>query len=392
MEAALLGNRVTVRYTNNVTEPLPLTFVSRNGRALTVTLDGVTNIDKVPPVVEAGGVTLSPNGRQASFTLTADETVTFREGGSQGRKFTRTVTQNGSYLYHFTDKAGNEATVTVPVNAIVSEPLTLSFHTEASDTGAVSDVSTLALEVGDTLYVKASRPCAISFNGGPEEPFTGDWLSFPITEDAAGLYPYVKATDSYGNTAHGQLTQIKPVDRTPPTLRLNRHTLVLPFATDEDAIRARLLANLTVSDNQSAAGAILREVVFAMPQAPGTVAVTYSATDEKGNKATATGYLRLYGEQDLQVTVNGGQTFDGELLTVTGGAQAIGVVSGGDAYSIVWKTGIKTVAQMKTGAQELVRGSTEDGVTSFSTPKAGYYTLLITTQSRASCLVTLYVK
>jgi len=64
----------------------------------------------------------------------------------------------------------------------------------------------------------------------------------------------------------------------------------------------------------------------------------------------------------------------------------------GEPYSIVYKKGVFTTAQMKIGATTLVRDAESVTNTNLPLEEAGYYTICIRTQSHDEYLFIVYVE
>lgn len=398
VDVRITGNRVTVRYTENFDVILPLTAVANNNTEITLHLDAVTNIDKVVPVVSTPDIELAKNGKSVSVTFVTDEDAIFREENSYGTKsengyvHTTKIKENGTYTYHFVDKAGNIKQVTFTINTIVDTALELQFNTTALDDGAVKDPSNIKLNVGDLIYVKANRACTVSLNGGEEkEVAAGMWTTFEITDNEAGLWPVVYAEDAYGNTASALLNGVKPLDKEAPVITIKKEQVVAKVETDRAVIEEMLKNNITVNDVDADV-----EVTIQFTEdlsATGVTTVTYIATDSSNNTATKTAWLKLTSVSEPEVTV------DGEVVgrdSIYLGSLAddlnLAVDTDGEPYSIVYKKGVFTTAQMKIGATTLVRDAESATNTNLPFEEVGYYTICIRTQSHDEYIFIVYVE
>ena len=80
-------------------------------------------------------------------------------------------------------------------------------------------------------------------------------------------------------------------------------------------------------------------------------------------------------------------------MAVPSGTASIRITSNGEPYKISWKAGIKTEAQLKTGAGLLGRSDgTEEQSFEAALTKPGYYTFCIVTQGRQMYRFVLYAK
>ncbi len=393
----ITGSRVTVRYEENLGEKLPLTAVAFNDTNIMVELDAVTNIDKAAPVVTQPVITLAKNGKSATVTIKANEDALFSEENCYGTKsddgyeYTTTVKKNGSYTYKFMDKAGNITQISFTVDVIVDTALELLFKTIASGAGEVADPSDFTLRVGDAIYIKANRACSISINNGTaEEVEANTWKVFKITENEAGLWPIVFAIDAYGNTDSALLGGVIPLDKEAPVITLIKDCVYAKVGTDSADILALLKANMTISDADTN---VTVDIDFTDElNAEGTTAVTYTAEDSSGNVSTKTGWLRLTAATEPEVKVDGEAVGrDSVYLGSLEDDLNLSVDTDGEPYSIVFKKGVYTIAQMKIGATVLVRDAETITTTELPFTEAGYYTICIRTQSRDEYLFIVYV-
>lgn len=391
VEIFRLDNQVTVSYSEN-SPALTIECTAVNGQKCEVKLNEVKNIDKVKPNITVTKTELSKYKRKATITLTADETVAFLEGGESGTEFTREVSANGTYRYNFTDLAGNKTEITVKVSDIITGDLSLMFSLNSDGSNSQPTPDKLGgLNVGDKVYVKPSRDCTITF-GKDITAKESEWTELTVTEDKAGLYPTLKATDDYGNTKYYHFLQIALPDKTPPTIKLKAETIDISLSLSDDEIKSKLTENAIVSDDTSKNDKISLSFAYEKPKAAATVNVTYKAEDEAKNTAHRTGKIHFYQNNELLVKVNDVSTYRDMVVISAKEPQNIVVSSGGEPYSVYVKNGIKTVGQMKIGSTKLAYNKTDDTAVVFTPDKAGYYTFLVKTQGQDSYRFVIYVK
>lgn len=391
VEIFRLDNQVTVSYSEN-SPALTIECTAVNGQKCEVKLNEVKNIDKVKPNITVTKTELSKYKRKATITLTADETVAFLEGGESGTEFTREVSANGTYRYNFTDLAGNKTEITVKVSDIITGDLSLMFSLNSDGSNIQPTPDKLGgLNVGDKVYVKPSRDCTITF-GKDITAKESEWTELTVTEDKAGLYPTLKATDDYGNTKYYHFLQIALPDKTLPTIKLKAETIDIPLSLSDDEIKSKLTENAIVSDDTSKNDKISLSFAYEKPKAAATVNVTYKAEDEAKNTAHRTGKIHFYQNNELLVKVNDVSTYRDMVVISAKEPQNIVVSSGGEPYSVYVKNGIKTVGQMKIGSTKLAYNKTDDTAVVFTPDKAGYYTFLVKTQGQDSYRFVIYVK
>lgn len=392
MEVLITGRCVTVRYDENV-DAVELIAVASNGSRVAVTLDAVTNIDKIAPEAQLEEQTLSRDGKTVTVVFRTNEEALFRETGSYGEeehRYSREHKENGTYTACFIDLAGNITQIVYQVDSLVNAPLKLLFNTVSGDTGAVEDPNGISLTVGDTVYVKANRECTVSMNGEQTKTAqAGAWVSFTISENDAGLWPIIHAVDAFGNTAAGQFGSVKLPDRTAPVMTLRKNVVSVKLSAEEAELRRILEENLIVTD-LDANITVTVEFTDAITL-PGTTAVTYTAADSAGNQSTVTGWLRLTAANEPDVQING-QAVDRDAIYLAEGERLeLTVDVYGEPYSVVWKKGVKTVAQMKIGTTDLLRNETAVKLVALPFTESGYYTVCIRTQGRDEFVFTVYV-
>lgn len=389
-----LENRVTVVYDSNVPK-LRLKVASMVNKTPTVVdLPAITTIDREAPTVTVSGVAYSANRRSAVVTIASSEEGTLSVSGAKGTGFQRTVKENGTYTYTVIDRAGNQGKASVTVDGLITENLTLALSTAGTE-DSVIDPETYEAKVGDTLYAKVNRAAALYVNGQQqEEEIAADtWTEFTLGADAEGLYPSIRAVDAYGNAALVQLVRIPMGDKTAPALLLVKQQVSAPAEKTDEELREILLANAVYSDETTPRERLKVDITFDRSSAGDRIPVTYTVTDEAGNAATDSCWLRLNDGKEPVVTVNGEAVEWDETMPVQAGTESIRITTGGEPYQVSWKAGIKTEAQLKTGANILGR-NTGDAEQTFEAEftEPGYYTFCITTQGRKTYRFVLYVE
>ena len=386
LEVLVLGNKVTVRYKNN-TPATELFFTSIYGiQSDAVRMPEVTNIDRDPPEVTVADITLSGDGKHAIVTFEANERVSFRECGKIDTVFEKQYSENGTYDCTFIDMAGNIYKLKVTVDNIVNTRPIMSFSLSSSGVDSVLTPDELgSLNIGDTFYVSVNRDSIVSFNNESKEALANTYVEFTVGDASGGT---IVARDGYGNTVSAVFTSIEYPDITPPTLVLKQYT-VYGSMLDLEELDSKIKANATAIDDRDREVAVT--VQYDIPTNSGEYVVTYKAQDNSGNEVTAMGKIYVYETTAPGVSIDGNIVERNSIyLAESDDILKLIVDMQGEPYDVVYKNGIKTVAQMKSGSTEL--RMTDDEIILPFAGTTGYYTICITTQSHNSYVIIVYVK
>ena len=130
--------------------------------------------------------------------------------------------------------------------------------------------------------------------------------------------------------------------------------------------------------------------------AGGLYEVPYTVTDAAGNTLDALRFVRVIGSDTLCLTVDGTPVLPGGTKVLAAGGHTLSVehlpeIEPGicEPYYIRVRRGIYATGQMKYRGDGSATVAS-DG--SFTLTEAGYYTLILTTQSRQTIRVLLYVE
>lgn len=386
-----LENRVTVIYEDN-TEALALKVINAvNKKTNIISLPTITTIDKTSAVLSAQ-TNLNSNHTKASVTITADENVIWPDG-SEGTEYSYQTKENGKTSVCVSDRAGNTTEITIELTEIITENLRIQISTAGSD-ATVIDPASYQVDIGDKLYVKTNRAATITLNNttvinaGAEQ-----WKEFVIAEDAEGLYPVIRAEDSYGNTALVHLLQVPIKDRTAPSIMLSKNLISLSLGASQEEIEASLRGNFIASDDVTARENLIFRYDMPNVSTAGTYNVTYYVEDEAGNITSTTGLIRFYNGEELCIELNGKKVENDETICVTAGTQNITITHDGEPYKVEWREGIKSLGQMKYNANVLTAYTdVQEQSYTIELNETGYYTFLVTTQGRVTYRFVIYVE
>lgn len=389
-----LEDRVTVVYEQNAPE-ITLKAISALNKTLVgyIELPAIKTIDKIPAEVTAS-VEYAQNRRNAVITFNASEDVILQYSGKKGTQFTEKVTSEGTFTYNFADLAGSVTEVNVEISDLITEELTLVLSTEKSD-ASIIDPETYDADIGDVLYAKTNRNTTLTVNGNSAKTAAANvWTSVEIEESLMGLYPIIKAQDDYGNTAIIQLLRIPVKDRTPPTVIVKKNLVSTSIESSEAEIKSLLAENIMVTDDVTPADKLAVSYEYNIGQTGGKYLVTCRVSDENGNETAKTFWLRVYDGKEMKITVNGNTVERDETVVVSTGEQKIALSFTGEPYKVVYKPGIKSIGQMKTGSTPVTQGYTDAKENTFTLDfsESGYYSFLVTTQSNETYRFVLYAE
>lgn len=117
---------------------------------------------------------------------------------------------------------------------------------------------------------------------------------------------------------------------------------------------------------------------------------TVTVTDEAGNSITVPRFIRILGSGTLYLKVNGEAVLPDSTKEIKTGKVTLSVsgLKDGEPYTVKIRRGLKSKGQMKYLKESAVKF--ENGECTIESP--GYYTVLVTTQSRQTVLLRLYAE
>ncbi len=389
-----LEDRVTVVYEMNAPE-ITLKVVSAINCSLVgyINLPEIKTIDKIPAEVTAN-TEYAQNRRSAVITFTSSEDVILQSGGEKGTQFTEKVTKDGVFTYKFADLAGNVTEVEVEIKDLVTEDLTLVLATGKNDSSIINP-ETYDVDIGDVLYARTNRDATITVNGNDEQSVPANtWAAIEIKEDSEGLYPIIKANDNYGNTAIVQLIRIPIKDRNAPDVIVKKNLISASVDSTQAQLEALFKENIMVSDDVTPSDKLDVKFDYNIGSTGGKYLVTCTVSDENGNETQRMFWIRIYDGKEMTVRVNGENVERNDTIMVSAGEQKINISFTGEPYKVVYKPGIKSIGQMKTGSTPVTNGYIEaqENTITLDFNESGYYSFLVTTQSNETFRFVLYVQ
>lgn len=409
--------RVTVTYFRNTGE-LCFTATAPNQQSSRFSLQGVTIIDKDPPkVVEtrtelkrkrenttyekpyAVEVTLTPNENVTSpnygGTIKSEnngETVYLPEdyypgdNGDEGHPLKLTFRKNGTYNVRFVDMVGNVTVKTITIN-------------DLDNTAPIMEISEPTGEWGQSVSVNVTvnEPCTVTYGKNGVTNFTaadfeaGNTTAVKtVTFTENGTFT-LTATDLAGNHTT-KLVKIATVDNLAPTIHFSKNTVYLLQNSTEEERKNKLDTDFTLSDNMTSPSEIALAISYDVVDlsTAGLYSVPYVLTDKAQNKTEAVRFVQVIGEDTLCVRLDGQLIMPEETAPVKKGRQyTLTLTNCDEPYSIKARKGILSTGQMKyLNATSLTFAP--DGT--FTPTATGFYTLLVTTQSRRTIRILLYVE
>lgn len=383
---------VTVTYNENYGQNLTFTATAPNGKSTTLTLYGIYSvIDKDAPTITQMQTPLKRAGASVPYAVevtlkSPDEWVTSPNYGKtmeiNGAKqpveygydesLVLTFTENGTYNVRFVDMAGNVTSEPVVITDIDRTPPVLEITTDEANNQVKATVTVnencIVTAEGNSYPMSANSPKTITFtqNG-----------TFTIT-----------ATDNAGNGSF-RMVRVGSIDNVAPSISFSGGTIYV--LTDETDLDAKLNEGFEYSDNMTAKDALavsIDKTAVDLTTA-GQYTVIYTVTDAAGNKTAANRFVRVIGSDTVCLNIDGKLILPDSTAVLRPGTHTLTLTGSSEPYSIKARKGILSAGQMK-----YLSGSSlsfdENG--KFSVTATGYYTLLVTTQSRQTIRILLYVE
>ena len=384
---------ITVTYSGNYNQNLTFTATTPNGKSAELTLNGVGCIDKTAPVIQTSQTEFKRDGASKPYavkvTLTPNETVTSPNYGATrvvggvsqpvqydaGYPLILTFTEVGTHNVRFADGAGNVTIVPVVISNVDNEAPKL-------------DVDKDERENQVTATVTVNEACTLTWGENGIHTFTGAG-SYTITFTQNGTYA-ITATDDAGNESYKTI-RVGSIDNVDPTITFSPSTIYVKQG-DSDALTAALKTGYTVRDNMTKAEDL--DVSFDQSQVKlnqaGEYTVTYTVEDKANNVTTANRFVRVIGSDTVCLNVDGNLILPDSTVVLRTGEHTLTVENNrGEPYSVKARKGVLSAGQMKYLSGNSL---SFDQNGNFSVTATGFYTLLVTTQSRQTIRILLYVE
>ena len=391
---------ITVTFVGNYDQTLIFTATAPNGRSREVAINGVTVIDKDAPIITekqypmrreidehtdyempyAVWVWLTPNetvtspnyGGWTSYELPDGTVERLPDEYTDSYPLRLTFTENGSYKVRFADKAGN-----------------VTIHTvEITDIDNTAPKLTLVQDETDDFKVTATvdEPCTLTWGESGSHIFD-DAGSYTIIFTQNGTFA-VTATDAAGNESF-EIVTVGSIDDIPPVISFTSGTIYVKAGITEAELIKELKNGFTAQDN---IGVTMIEIgtTAVDRNTAGQYTVTYKVTDKAGNETTATRIVRVIGANTVCLNIDGKLVMPDSTAVLSQGTHTLTLENNStEPYSIKARAGVLSAGQMKyLSGSSLSFGANGN----FTVTNPGYYTLLVTTQSRQTIRILLYVE
>lgn len=402
VEIKSFPERIIVTYHGYYDGELAFTATAPNGKSETKVLQAYLNIDKTAPTIETTVKKLyrkdeNKNDYSKPYAvetvLEADEWVTSPNYGAtettvKGTHYKEyfdgddalklTFSANGTYAVQFVDHAGNVTVENITITDIdrTAPVITVSDRDESNNRVTVN----IATDEDTTLTVnkKAYRLAKDTKQA--------------ITFDDNGSY-LVTATDLAGNQSYTTIT-VGTIDKVLPSLSFDTNTIYVLQDSDEDALRQELDKGFNVWDNVTDTATLKADAHIDDTNVnlnkSGVYTVAYTVTDKAGNKTTADRFVQVIGKNTVCIQIDNELVLPGSTAVLAPGEHRLTLRNNGDEpYAIKARRGIYGIGQMKYLSASSLEFD-DDG--KFTVTDNGYYTLLVTTQSRQTICIRLYIE
>lgn len=408
--------RIVVKFRESYSGKILFSATAPNGEAKTVELDtnGGLNIDKIRPYIAPYLTPLyreKPDGSEYSVpyavrvSLYPGEQVTSDYGENitstdpvTGEKVTTPAiygydkltntanpleliyTEKGSYQVRFTDLAGNVTNTKFEI------------LTDIDRTAPVITLGEVQHGAGGTatVEIKVNEACTVTVAGQSYDLDANAPQTVTFTSNGSFL---VTAVDLAGNESTDAVV-VGIVDMIAPSISFVNNTIFLMQDSSTAELNAELNKGYTLWDNASKVDKLT--VTISNGETPvnlsasGVYTVVYTIKDEAGNTSTANRFVQVVGKNTVCVEIDGKLVMPGSMTVITPGEEhTFRLRNCNEPYTIKARYGNLAIGQMKYLTESSL---SFDADGRFTVDSNGYYTLLVTTQSRQTIRILLYAE
>lgn len=407
--------RIVVKFHQSYSGKILLSATAPNGetKAIELNTNGWLNIDKNRPYITPYFTPLyrqKPDGTNygvayaVMVSLYPDEQVTSDYGENitstdpvTGEKVTTPViygfdkstntdnpleliyTEKGSYQVRFTDLAGN----------VTNTKFEIPANIDIDRTAPVITLGEVQHGTGGTatVEIKVNENCTVTVNGRSYDLTADVPKTVTFTNNGSFL---VTAVDLAGNESTDAVV-VGIVDMIAPSISFVNNTIFLMQDSTAAELNAELNKGYTLWDNASESSNLTVTISNPVNLSVAKVyTVVYTVKDEAGNTSTANRFVQVVGKNTVCVEIDGKLVMPGSMTVITPGeAHTFRLRNCNEPYTIKARYGNLAIGQMKYLTESSL---SFDADGRFTVDSNGYYTLLVTTQSRQTIRILLYAE
>lgn len=281
---------------------------------------------------------------------------------------------NGTYNVNFSDEAGNVTVVPVTIENIDRTAPTITLG-ERQETGQSLNVS-----------VTVDEDCKITTNEKTTDFYAGVPQTLTYTQNGTYL---ITATDAAGNQSVRAVV-VGNIDKIVPSLTFDTNTVYVMQNDELSVLEDALNSGYNAWDDKTTSDKLKVDIDSSKVDISkaGYYEAEYSVEDEAGNKTTAKRFVQVIGEDTVCVRIDGKLILPGSTALVKKGeAHKLTLQNSTEPFTVKARLGILGAGQMKYMSASSLKFD-ENG--EFIVNNSGYYTLLVTTQSRQMIRILMY--
>ena len=394
------SDRVTVTVMTGSELDLTVTVTAPNKKSADANIKlGAGVIDKDAPVVNDTVTQMKRDGFSVPYaekhSLSFNEEVFCMNEGPAGAVYSDVqpleITLNGMTqprALYFNDRAGNVTAFDLRMSGGVLDDQAPSIEIELDDDQDATNSRVPVTVVSDEFVTLTASDSSVDC-GRMTEAADGSWTG-TVSAGENGTFR-ITAADAAGNTASAVFT-VNNIDKTLPLMAFDKSSIGVIEGSDLAALRTMLENGVTVWDNVGIReGSLSFDISAVDLSLPGVYEVIYNVEDLAGNVGENSRYVKVIDKDLPMLVVDGETTEENGTTVVEGGAHKLtvsGLKDAAEPYTILVVKGLYSRGQMKVFHEGLDIG--EDG--SVQLTQKGFYTVLLTTQSRQTYRTLLYVE
>ena len=389
--------RITVTYEDDFDGVIHVTVTAQNGQTADTYLGSVKDvIDKKAPTLKEDKEPMIKSGSSAPYgcivTLTPDEEVCFMNAGEKNpdgspfiygpeKPLVLKFYDDTEKELSFSDKVGNIGRYKVTVEGLDQKApgLTVIYPSDNPD---LLKPTSEAIKV----TVKSDEDCTLYAENRIVSLKKDTEKEIELRENGTHV---LLAVDAAGNRTEYTVT-VNCIDTTLPMISFDSSTVHGFAGISDEELETLLKSGYTAWDNEVSESYPVVDIDLSEidKDTAGAYKAYYKVTDAAGNSITAARFVRILGSGTVFLKVNGEAVLPDSTKEIKTGKVTLSVMglSDGEPYTVKIRRGLKSKGQMKYLKESSVKF--ENGECMIES--AGYYTVLVTTQSRQTVLLRLY--